>query len=223
MSQKHGQFAVTLECVEEQEPDQWAELLANGLTFDVSGLASGRACRFPAEANRFYGFAEEFDPAGCEGIVLSPGPHLVSGGPMVPVLRCLAWLTAELSELPHLSAIVWQAAGSVNEPGHFRESITRWLGGGAFPGLGLTSLAAQADGTMKSQGLSLFTGQELVLDASLSQDKAQGAKMALRLLHWMVENGKIEETLPITGPAGDNLTLEPSAEKGIVTVWRGSR
>lgn len=223
LSQSHGQFAVTLECTDPSEPDQWAELLANGLTFDMSGLAPGRACRLPQQLDQQFGFDGTFDLSACEGVTLAPGPHLVSGGPMIPVLRCLAWLTAELAEIGQIKAIAWPPAGSVCEPAYFRESVTRWLGGGAFPGFGLTSLITQPDGSLRSRGLALFTGQELLLDADLAQDRTQGAKVALRLLHWLVESGKIEETMSLTGPTGDTLVLEPHEDEGIVSVWRGSR
>ena len=218
-SQSHGQFAVTLECTDPSEPDQWAELLANGLTFDMSGLAPGRACRLPPQLDQQFGFDGTFDLSACEGVTLAPG----SGGPMIPVLRCLAWLTAELAEIGQIKAIAWPPAGSVCEPAYFRDSVTRWLGGGAFPGFGLTSLITQPDGSLRSRGLALFTGQELLLDADLAQDRTQGAKVALRLLHWLVESGKIEETMSLTGPTGDTLVLEPHEDGGIVSVWRGSR
>ncbi len=223
LSSKHGQFAVTLGCKDPDEPDQWAELLANGLTFDLSGLSPGHASRIPAGLDQKFGFESEFDLGACEGLALAPGPHLVSGGPMIPVLRCLAWLTAELAALKHLQAIAWPAAGSICEPEYFRDAVTRWLGEGAFPGFGLTSLIEQPDGAMRSRGLALFTGQELLLDVDLAQDRTQGAKVALRLLHWLVESGKIEETMTLTGPTGDTLVLEPNEDQGIVAVSRGSR
>lgn len=223
LSRSGGQFAVTLECSDTGEPDQWAELLANGLTFDMSGLAPRRACRPQEDASHLYGYEGDFDPAACEGVMLAPGPHLVSGGPMVPVLRCLAWLAAELAALSGVRGIGWPPAASICEPSYFREAVTRWLGGGAFPGFGLTSLESQADGALRSRGLALFTGQELVLDADLALDKSQGAKIALRLLHWLVENGRITETMSLTGPSGDTLILEPHDDQGIVSVWRGSR
>lgn len=223
LSVSRGQFAVTLECSDPAEEDQWAELLANGLTFDMSGLEPGRKCKPPERTSQHFGYEQEFDADACEGVLLAPGPHLISGGPMVPVLRCLAWLAAELADLPDLRGIAWPAASSVCEPQYFREVVSRWLGGGAFPGFGLTSLVSQPDGALRSQGLALFTGQELLLDSDLALDKSQGAKVALRLLHWMVENGKIEETMSVTGPSGDTLILEPQPEQGIVSVWRGSR
>lgn len=142
---------------------------------------------------------------------------------MVPVIRCLAWLAAQLSELHGLKAIVWNAARTICAPTYFHDSVMSWIGGGPFPGFGLTALVLQDDGAMISEGLSLFTGQELRLDPALASDRSEGAKIALRLLHWMVENGKIEESMSLTGPTGETLVLEPVKEQRIVNVWKGSR
>jgi len=222
LSQELGQFAVTLESSGPVKEIRWAELLANGLTFDLTGLSPGKPGPGVATGHLF-GLAEGFDPAACEGVALSPGPHLTSGGPMVPVLRCLAWLAAELSSLEHLRAIVWSPARTICGPTYFRDAVMRWIGGGAFPGLGLTALRPNTDGSLESEGLALFTGQELRLEPDHGHDQAQDAKVALRLLHWLVENGQVDQTMSLTGPMGETLLLEPRAEDGIVHVWRGSR
>lgn len=226
LSLTSGQFAVTL--VSQggggagSAGCHWVELLANGLTFDLSGLAGGPGEDL-GEAIHRYGMDEGFDPAACEALCLVPGPHLVSGGPMVPVLRCLAWLTGELAALDDVVAVGWKSARSLCGPAYFRESVSRWLGGGAFPGLGLTALISCADGSMASEGLALFTGQELHIDPRIAEDPVQAAKLAVRLLHWLVENGRLEQSQSLTGPSGETLLLEPRHEEGIVWVWRGSR
>ncbi|TIX50183.1 hypothetical protein [Alteraurantiacibacter aquimixticola] len=222
MSSERGQFAVTLESNENDAGDQWAELLANGLTFDVAGLAPGAPVAIPS-CEHSYGFDGEFDVGDAEAVSLSPGPHLIGGAPMIPVLRCLAWLASELSRLPDVMAVLWSPAGTACEPAYFAESVERWIGGGAFPGLGLTALESQEDGSLVSKGLALFTGQELHIDAELALDKSQGAKVALRLLHWLVENGRVDQAMSLTGPNGGTLILEPRPDEGMVGVWRGSR
>lgn len=222
LSLEKGQFAVTLDGAEPGGAGNWAELLANGLTFDLAGLAPGPAAE-GVGSGQLFGLTGEFDPADCEAVSLSPGPHLVSGGPMVPVLRCLAWLAAEMAGLEHLRAIAWRPAHSICEPTYFQEVVTRWIGGGAFPGLGLTTLVPLANGSLRSEGLALFTGQELFLEADTAMDQATAGKVALRLLHWLVENGRVTETMSLTGPSGETLLLEPLPEQGFVRVWRGSR
>ena len=59
--------------------------------------------------------------------------------------------------------------------------------------------------------------------ADPAMDQAQAGKVALRLLHWLVESGRVTETMSLTGPSGETLLLEPRPEQGIVCVWRGSR
>jgi hypothetical protein len=99
--------------------------------------------------------------------------------------------------------------------------VLRWIEGGVFPGLGLTALAVNPDGGMHSEGLTLFTGQELRVEPELTGDKAAGAKMALRLLDYLVEAGRIAAPRLIDGPDGEPLRLEPSANGRFVRAWRG--
>lgn len=140
---------------------------------------------------------------------------------MMPVMRVLALLAAKLSALDGVKAIAWHPARTWNSPTHFCGGVERWIEGGVFPGLGLTALAQSADGGIYSEGLSLFTGQELQLSPDLSPDKTEGAKLALRLIHWLVENGRLDRSEVMTGPDGSPLRLEPSANKSIIQVWRG--
>lgn len=222
LSVTQGQFAVTLTGQTSEDDLVWCELLANGLTFDLSGLAPGKpACQ--VQEGHTFALGNDFDPASCEGVLVVPGPHLASGTPMVPVLRCLAWLAAQLAQLDDIVAVAWCPAHTISEPAYFRDIVWRWIGGGPFPGLGLTALLPLDDGGLQSEGLALFTGQELWLCPDPEGDQQQLAKLALRLLHWLVEAGRLDQTTSLTGPSGETLILEPNADRGIVKVWKGSR
>jgi hypothetical protein len=198
----------------------WLELISNGLTFDLVGLAPGSAAPAPPGGQAF-GLPAEFEPTLLEAITLRPGPHLVEGARMLPVVRSLAWLSAQLADLPSTRAVSWHPARCWCSPRYFRDSVLRWMEGGVFPGLGLATLAPMADGGMQSQGLALFTGQELRLEPELAKDRAAGAKIALRLMHWLVENGPVEAEERVPGPDGLTLRLEPSGNRRFVRVWRG--
>ena len=113
------------------------------------------------------------------------------------------------------------AARSWCAPAHYRDSVLRWIEGGVFPGLGLAALVPTPDGGMHSQGLALFTGQELRLEPDLASDRATGAKIGLRLMHWLVEHGRLEAPERIPGPDGEPLRMEPSSNGRFVRVWRG--
>ncbi|WP_137679159.1 hypothetical protein [Aurantiacibacter suaedae] len=199
------------------EEEHWAELLANGLTFDVTGLSPGPA-RVHPERYHLLGLAEAEDFSTSEAITITPGPHLAGGRTMLPVLRSLALLGAMLAELPQVHAVVWHAAGAWSEPGYFRSVILRWIAGGPFPSLGLTAIAPTREGGLKSDGLEIFIGQELVLGPDLARDKAEGTKVAIRLMNWLAESGRITESTSMMGPAGETLRLVPEQNQRIVKV-----
>ena len=129
---------------------------------------------------------------------------------------------ANLAQLEGVKAVAWHPARAISEAGYFRTSVLRWIEGGAFPGLGLTALVPTDDGGLESEGLALFTGQELRMRPEVVMDRAEASKIALRLLNWLVEHGRITESFGFTGPSGETLRLEPVDNFGIVEVWRGS-
>ena len=62
-------------------------------------------------------------------------------------------LVATYAALPARTAI---------EPELFVRSVDAWLGGGAFPALGLVALTDTPEGGLISEGLTFFAGQEIV-------------------------------------------------------------
>lgn len=214
-------FSISLDPAEGAgDGGNWLELLDHGLTFDLRGLAPGPAAAAPPRSHEF-GLPDDFDAVRMQAVTLQPGPHLAEGSAMLPVVRSLAGLTAALAALPGVRAVAWHAARSWCSTGHFRDSVHRWLEGGPFPGLGLTALVSMPDGGMQSQGLALFTGQELRLEPELAKDRAAAAKTGLRLLHWLVEHGSVTGPESLPGPDGVPLRLEPSENTRFVRVWRG--
>lgn len=203
----------------DQSP-RWLELLVNGLTFDIVGLAPGQPMPMPARAHAV-GLPPEPEMGVLEAVALRPGPHLAEGGAMKPVLRALAGLAAHLATLPGVRAVAWPSARTWCEPGQYRDTILRWTEGGAFPAFCLAALAPAPDGGMQSEGLALFTGQELRIEPGLARDRAAAGKIGIRLLHWLSERGRIARPLSLEGPDGVPLRLEPSANRRYVRVWRG--
>ena len=140
---------------------------------------------------------------------------------MIPVVRSLAWLSAVLTSLPGVQAVAWHPARSWSTTAHYRDSVLRWFDGGVFPGLGLAALSETRDGAMQSEGLALFTGQELRLEPELAENRVAAAKIGLRLMHWLVEHGPLDAAEALAGPDGQPLRLEPSSNGRYVRVWRG--
>ncbi|MDE1466839.1 hypothetical protein [Aurantiacibacter sp. D1-12] len=222
LAESDGNFSISIDPSLDGNADEgWVEILANGLTFDLTGLAPFAGSEPPPVAYH-YGLQSDFDQLDLEAITLVPGPHLLAGGTMFPVVRGLALLSAQLASLASVRGIAWHAARAASHPQYFQRGVMGWIEGGAFPGLGLTALATKQDGSMQSEGLMLFTGQELLIPASIADNEAEGAKVALRLLNWLVEHGRIEQSVTFTGPSGEPIQLEPVENSGILRVWGGT-
>lgn len=200
------------------EQPQWLELLASGLTFDLSGLAPGPAADVPPHTRSVS--LEEDLVHRVEALTLRPGPHLAGGVGMTPVVRTLAWLATVLCRLEGVRAVAWHPAHCWSAPEIYCDSVLRWMEGGVFPGLTLATLSLSPDRGMHSLGLALFTGQELRLEPEVSENRAEAAKLAVRLLDLLIERGRVEAAETIAGPDGKPLRLRPSANGRFVRVCR---
>ena len=187
------------------EEEGWVELLAMGLAFDCLELAPRRAIRH-AGPGQLLGL--DSVPEG-EVIVLQPGPHLMDGAGLLPVVRMLAGLGVALSTLPGALAVCWGPAGTCMAPDYYQRVVGNWLAGGAFPALGLTMLHRTADGAMESRGLAFMTGQELRFEPAAGISPQQAGQIALRLVHLLVEHGPVTTPLDLSGPAGESLLAQP--------------
>lgn len=199
----------------------WLELLANGLTFDLNGLAPDP----PGEAARCvhrYGFPADPGLDLAEAITLRPGAHLAGGGNLMPVVRSMAAIAAALAHLPGVTGVVWHPARCVMEPAYFARIVAGWLGGGPFPALGLTALVREQDGGIRSDGLAFFTGQELRIEPIFASNPAQVGKIAVRLIHSLVDMPPITAACDFSGPGGESLRAEPSANGRLIKIWRAS-
>lgn len=180
-------FAVTLEA--RAEGGDWAELLASGLTFDCHGIAPGPAAPLPP-VGTLLGLTTA--PAG-EAISIQPGPHIASGIALAPVVRVLLGLAADLARLPEVMAVCWHPSECWMAPDYFARIATDWLGGGAFPALGLIALARDPAGGLATKGLAFFIGQELALSPDLDLLPEAMAKLAIRLIDSLITLGPIVE------------------------------
>ncbi|MFD2136398.1 hypothetical protein ACFSLT_16960 [Novosphingobium resinovorum] len=98
-------------------------------------------------------------------------------------------LAANLAlELP-VRAVGWAPAQTWMEPRYFCRSVLNWLGGGAFPALGLTALLQAEDGSLASRGLAHFTGQEVQLEGRRGEAAADTVKLAVRVIDQLVRRG----------------------------------
>lgn len=206
LASREGGFSVSLSPSEAVDGIYWAELLINGMTFDIIGIAPGPGAPLPPVAHS-YG-VEMSDKR--EAVVLRPGPHLAGGAAMTPVVRMLALLGARLTGLAGVEAVAWHPARCQSAPGPYRAGVSRWIEGGPFPALSLAALVEQPGGALRSEGLALLTGQEVELEPTPGTDSATAAKTVLRLIDWLVSNGALSASQVVTAADGRQLALEPS-------------
>lgn len=222
ISISHDPHADAASHAETLKPSQkyWLELLRDGLTFDLSGLAPGPASAFPDIAHRFdlpaLPSADDH-----EAMLLRPGPHLAAGGSSLPMVRTMLGLACDLlHHFDDLVAVGWGPAGTVIGRQFFESVTTAWLDGGPFPALGLTAFVQTPDGALQSEGLAFWIGQELRIEPPLSADRVAATRLGIRLVNHLVLTGGLDADDRITAPDGTRLVLRASSGRAIISVWR---
>ncbi|WP_296716836.1 hypothetical protein [Erythrobacter sp.] len=198
----------------------WIELLRDGLTFDLAGLAPGQSLTPPVIARRF-DFAAHPANAHLEVLGIAPGPHLSAGARTMPVLRGMLALARDLAlHFEDLQAVFWPPSGSAIGRRFFESVVTAWLEGGAFPALGLIGFDETADGALQSIGLAFWIGQELRIEPPLSNDKVAATRLGVRLINQLVIVGGITESERIIAPDGTRLVMQTSRNSEYIRVRR---
>lgn len=195
------------------------ELLRDGLSFDLIGLAPGTATDAPA-TEHYFDITGQSAIAELEPVWLAPGKHLAGGRTSLPVLGGLLSLARDIVlKIPGVEAVIWPPAKSVIGKRFFESTTTAWLEGGAFPALGLTAFETKIDGALQSVGLEFLIGQELRIEPPLSTGKSEATRLAIRLVNHLVLLGGLEHSERVTAPDGAVLSMQPSQGGKIVRVW----
>ena len=184
----------------------WVEALLTGLTFELHGLAPGQAEPARPVAHR-YGLPSGWWEPRLEAVTVRPGPHLAAGRAMLPVVRGCIALGAALAALPGVEAAVWLPARVAMGAEYFRGIAADWLGGGAFPALGLTALGDASDGGLQTHGLAFFLGRELHVARWPDASGEALARLTVRAVHALIESGPEAVPTRLTGPDGEALAL----------------
>lgn len=170
----------------------WAEVLSNGLTFDVRGLREGHANLAPDVANSV-GLALP-DPAESAWLTVAPGPHLAGAERLLPVIRVASMLLMELAKVGPAKGIAWLPARLIIKTELFERAVRPWLEGGTFPAPAFVAMHREADGALRTEGLNFLIGQEFLLSPGASGDVRQLPFVALRLVDWLVAHGPVIES-----------------------------
>ena len=116
--------------------------------------------------------------------------------------------TAMVAErLGGIEAAVWLPARVAMGRRYFIDAAQAWLGGGAFPALGLTALVDASDGGVESHGLAFVVGRELQVAPWPGASGADLAKLAVRAIHLVVTGGATAAPGRLAGPDGEALQL----------------
>ena len=194
------------------------ELLVSGLTFDLVGLRPGGVLPPPPCEHRF-GLDASSSDQQLEAITLLPGQHLSGGFAMIPVVQAMLGLAGHIALPLAVEAVCWHPARSWMEPQYFSRVALGWLSGGPFPALGLTALEQSSEG-VRSEGLEFFAGQELTVLRRQGEGSADTAKLAVRFIDFIVNNGPFRRELEFEGQDGEQLRVVPGPFGKTVRVER---
>lgn len=208
-------FAVTHD---DDAADGWVEVLAMGLAYDVVGLAPARQVHTPPPEHLF-GVDSVLAASRLEAVKITAAPNISGASGILPVIRILAGLGAELARLPGLRAVAWETARSWMAPAYFMSVIRGWLVGGAFPALGLTALDRLEGGALATCGLDLFAGFEASVDALPGEPVQETTKLAARAINQIVTYGPAA-VADLADAAGRPLHCEHRAGTGRLHIWR---
>lgn len=208
---------VSLGGTQGNDANAWLELLQDGLTFDLLGLAGGPAL-LPDAIDHRLGCAESLDGGEFEAIGLFPGPHLSEGASSLPVLRTMLSAARTLIEaLDGCVAVYWSPARSAIATGFFVRMVEEWLEGGPFPAMGLVGYRFDPSGALETDGLDFLIGRELRVDPSLCADRIAVTRMAARIVHVLVGSQLPVDSMPFAFE-GRELRLVPGDRRAILTV-----
>ncbi|MFN3864602.1 MAG: hypothetical protein ACK4RT_10010 [Erythrobacter sp.] len=202
------------------QDEVWLELLRDGLTFDLCGLAPGPGAAVPSIIHRF-DFARQESEDALEALVVRAGPHLSGGERSMPVIKAMLGLARDLTQhFAELAAVHWAPSHSAIGRRFFESVITAWLDGGAFPALGLTAFEESGDGALQSVGLAFWIGQEVRIEPPLTADRIAATRLGVRLINQLVIVGGLEGSERIIAPDGTRLVMQTSHNSQFIRVRR---
>lgn len=196
----------------------WLELVTRGLSFDFVGLMPAEGLSL-AERSYFFDFDKDDPLTNCEAIELLAGAHLSGGERSLPVLKAQFALCRDIvGFFSEVKAVIWPPAATLIGRRFFESTIAAWVEGGTFPALGLTAIRETDDGGLQSVGLDYIIGQEVKVEPSLTADKVEATRLAVRLINQLVLVGRVSESEYVIAPDGRRLRVEPSENGDIVKV-----
>lgn len=156
---------------------------------------------------------------GCFAVAIAASPAYGSDCDPVELLRRQCALALELLDEDTMG-VFWSASDSLMGADYFRPMVSIWLDGGAFPALGLTTLARDEAGSLKSTGLDLLIGQEVAVLPSADMDVRDQARLAVRVIDFLIREGPIQQDQAIDVAGFGPINFQIDANKGRVNLYR---
>ncbi|MAQ29873.1 MAG: hypothetical protein CL950_07830 [Erythrobacter sp.] len=145
--------------------------------------------------------------------------HIAAGANSLPVVRVLLALGGELAaRLPDVRVVCWPPARTAIAPKFFTGTVEAWIAGGAFPALGMLGVYAGPGGHLRTEGLAFFIGCELALAPSLSQNRAAGTRLVVRIVQELVGYELPVEPLRFVIEGGAELEMVPDLAAGVIRI-----
>ena len=199
---------------------EWAELLHQGLAFDLEGLAPGEGVSTPHFDHRF-DIDEGLSVGDLEAVHLVPGEHLAGAGSSLPVMRAMLGLACDfIRAFDTIEAVVWVPSASAIGRRYFESVVSAWLDGGPFPALGITAFRPAEGGALESVGLGYWIGRELRIVPPTSEDRVEATWLGIRLINLLVMRGGLQQEEAHIAPDGAPLLLRPSADGRYIVASR---
>lgn len=204
-----------------ERPRPAFELLLGGLTFDLFVMSLE-----PGHMHRQYVNARDTADAGCMSstcaVVLVPGPHLAGAEGTLLIVRALWALGAKLAgAVGAIAGFGWRPSATVRSAAAFVAATEAWERNGSVPSPGLITFKPVLDNALQSAGLAHFTGQEVRMEPALAGDGEPAVRLGQQIAQMLIHRGVLSAPELFTGPAGETIRLEPSANGRVVRVWPG--
>lgn len=152
------------------------------------------------------------------GLAINFGDHVGAGRMSPAVVAHLLELAGHLGEILDAAAVLWNPARILSGFPYFSEAIGQYRAGGAFPVLALVDFTVVASGGLISNGLSWFSGQELVVESD-GLSVTELMRRAVRISHDIAVNGPIETAMEIQGLTEyERIKLTPLLREGRLNV-----
>jgi hypothetical protein len=144
--------------------------------------------------------------------------NLARGQKTAPIAAALLEIGAYFSARLGPSVIAWRPAKIASDPVYFREAVSDYVNGGAFPALAVIGFDFSCDDrVLRTTGLDWFSGQELELTGN-GLSKADLARRAVRLIHDIAVNGPMGGGDLVPDIASDGHITLSLSEDGAVVV-----